>query len=61
MFTPDRLRNLIIALIAVIMCCVTASAILSLRTGHNARAASTFFAGLAFSILFWTRMPKKVG
>jgi hypothetical protein len=59
MFTPKRLRMLIIALIVVIMCSVTASAILGLRTGHNARAASTFFAGLSFSILFWTRMPKK--
>jgi hypothetical protein len=61
MFTPDRLRIFFIVSIVVIMCCVTASAILGLRTGHTARAASTFFAGLAFSILFWTRMPKKVG
>jgi choline-glycine betaine transporter len=60
MFTPKRLRMVIIALIVVIMCCVTASAILGLRTGHTARAASTFFAGLAFSILFWTRLTKKV-
>lgn len=59
MFTPNRLRVLIIVLIVLIMCCCTASAILSLRTDHTARAASTFFAGLSFSILFWTRMPKK--
>ena len=61
MFTPGRLRVAIITLVVVIMCCVTASAILSLRAGHAARAASTFFAGLAFSILFWTRLPKKIG
>ena len=61
MLTPPRLRILIIALIAVIMFACTTSAILGLRTGHTARAASTFFAGLAFSILFWTRLPKKAG
>lgn len=59
MFTPARLRVLIIALIVVIMFCCTVSAILGLRGGHTARAASTFFAGLAFSILFWTRIPKR--
>ncbi|MBK6831888.1 MAG: hypothetical protein IPG92_14640 [Flavobacteriales bacterium] len=61
MLSPNRLRVIIIALIVVIMFCCTCSAILSLRTDHNARAASTFFAGLAFSTLFLTRMPKKVG
>ncbi|MFZ1687680.1 MAG: hypothetical protein WAU70_09675 [Flavobacteriales bacterium] len=61
MLTPARLRVLIIALIVLIMFSCTASAILGLRGGHTARAASTFFAGLAFSILFWTRLPKKAG
>ena len=60
MFTPNRLRVVIIVLILVIMCCCTASAILSLRTGHTARAATTFFAGLTFSALFWARLPKKI-
>ncbi|MBL0036446.1 MAG: hypothetical protein IPP26_11970 [Flavobacteriales bacterium] len=59
MLTPGRRRILIFVLIAVIMCCCTASAILSLRIGNTARAASTFFAGLTFSIIFWTRLPKK--
>ncbi|MBK9195360.1 MAG: hypothetical protein IPO17_10325 [Flavobacteriales bacterium] len=61
MLTPHRRRMLIIALIVVIMACCTASAIFGLRAGHPARAASTFFAGLAFSILFWSRLPKKAG
>ncbi len=52
-------RPVIIALIAVIMVCCTTSAILGLRGGHNAQAASTFFAGLTFSLIFWARMPKK--
>lgn len=60
MLTPHRRRQLIIAGIVVIMFCCTASAILGLRGGHTARAASTFFAGLTFSILFWSRLPKKV-
>jgi fucose permease len=59
MLTPDRRRMLAIAAIVVIMFCCTMSAILSLRAGRTAPAASTFFAGLAFSILFWTRLPKK--
>lgn len=59
MRAPHRSRTLIIILIAVIMVCCTASAILGMRDGHVARPASTFFAGLAFSILIWTRLPKK--
>jgi ABC-type uncharacterized transport system permease subunit len=59
MFTPARLRPLLIVLIILIMISCTASAVLSLRGGHTARAASTFFAGLTFSILFFTRLPKK--
>jgi hypothetical protein len=47
--------------IAVIMLCCTVSAILGLRAGHTARAASTFFAGLTFSIIFWSRLPNKAG
>ena len=61
MLTPDRLRIVIIVLIVLIMTSCTASAIFGLKAGHTARAASTFFAGLAFSILFWSRLPKKVG
>jgi hypothetical protein len=30
-----------------------------LRIGNTARGASTFFAGLTFSIIFWSRLPKK--
>lgn len=59
MFTPARLRIVIIVLIVFIMISCTASAILSLRGGHTSRAASTFFAGLSFSIFFATRLPKK--
>ena len=59
MLTPARLRTVLIVLIVLIMISCTASAILSLRGGHTARAASTFFAGLAFSILFFTRLRKK--
>lgn len=59
MFNPARLRTVLIVLIILIMISCTASAILSLRGGHTARAASTFFAGLTFSILFFTRLPKK--
>jgi hypothetical protein len=61
MLSPPRRRLFIIGLVIVIMFCCTASAILSLRGGHTARAASTFFAGLAFCILFWSRIPKKAG
>ncbi len=59
MLKPARLRSVLIVLIVLVMICCTASAILSLRGEHTARSASTFFAGLAFSILFITRMPKK--
>jgi len=61
MLTPARLRIVIIVLIALIMTSCTASAIFGLKAGHTARAASTFFAGLAFSIIFWTRIPKGNG
>ncbi|MBP6575411.1 MAG: hypothetical protein KA230_13250 [Flavobacteriales bacterium] len=61
MLTTNRKRLLIIIAISVIMFCCTASAILGFRGGQTARAASTFFAGLSFSILFWMRIPKKVG
>lgn len=59
MLTPSRRRQLIILLIVVIMVCCTASAYLGLRSGHYTRAASTFFAGVAFSALFLARLPKK--
>ncbi|HOZ41157.1 MAG: hypothetical protein IPO05_11530 [Flavobacteriales bacterium] len=59
MHAPSRTRIAVILLIISIMICCTASAFLSLRGGHTARAASTFFAGLTFSILFATRLPKK--
>lgn len=52
------LRTLIIIGIVLILTCCTASAILGLRAGHTTRAASTFFAGLAFSALFFSRLPK---
>jgi uncharacterized membrane protein YjjP (DUF1212 family) len=59
MLPPKTLRTTLIVLIVLIMISCTASAVLSLRGGHTARAASTFFAGLTFSILFFTRLPKK--
>jgi uncharacterized membrane protein YjjP (DUF1212 family) len=59
MLPPRTLRTTLIVLIVLIMISCTASAILSLRGGHTARAASTFFAGLTFSILFFTRLPKR--
>ncbi|MEO8068371.1 MAG: hypothetical protein ABI599_11815 [Flavobacteriales bacterium] len=59
MLGPAVRRNLILAGIVVIMVCCTASAILGLRSGNTARAFSTFFAGLAFSLIFWTRRPRK--
>lgn len=59
MLPPKTLRTTLIVLIVLIMISCTASAILSLRGGHAARAASTFFAGLTFSIFFFTRLPKK--
>lgn len=59
MLPPKTLRTILILLIVVIMICCTASAVLGLRGGHTARAASTFFAGLTFSIFFFTRLPKK--
>ncbi|MEO8588608.1 MAG: hypothetical protein ABI432_04505 [Flavobacteriales bacterium] len=55
----NRRRNAILLLIVGIMICCTVSAFLGLRSGHTARAASIFFAGLAFSIIFWTRLPRK--
>ena len=57
----NRLRTVILLLIAGIMISCTASALLGLQSGHAARAASTFFAGLTFSIIFWMRLPKKAG
>jgi hypothetical protein len=59
MFTPARLRTVLIVLIVLIMISCTTSAFLSLRGGHATRAASIFFAGLAFSTLFMNRLPKK--
>ena len=59
MLSPAVRRNLVLLCIAVIMICCTASAILGFKSGHTARAASTFFAGLTFSIIFWTKRPKK--
>ncbi|MFZ1688258.1 MAG: hypothetical protein WAU70_12585 [Flavobacteriales bacterium] len=59
MITPLQRRILIISLILVIMFCCTASAVLGLRSGHVARAGFTFFAGLTFSFLFWSGMPRK--
>ena len=59
MFTPNRLRLTLIVLIVLIMFSCTTSALLSLRAGRTTRAASTFFAGLTFSILFISQMPKK--
>ncbi|MBP7515623.1 MAG: hypothetical protein KA791_13805 [Flavobacteriales bacterium] len=59
MKNPALSRTLMLLCIAVILACCTASAILAIRSGHNARAASTFFAGLAFSALFLSRLPKR--
>jgi len=56
---PARRRTLLLICIGVILVCCTTSATLAIRSGHKARAASTFFAGLAFSTLFLSRLPKK--
>ncbi|MBK6542956.1 MAG: hypothetical protein IPG10_17070 [Flavobacteriales bacterium] len=56
---PKLRRTLTYVAIAVIMLCCSASAVLSLRSGHAARGASTFFAGLSFSILFWTTTRRR--
>ncbi|HQV76817.1 MAG TPA: hypothetical protein PLE78_15090 [Flavobacteriales bacterium] len=54
-----RRRIAILLLIAGIMICCTTSAVLGLQSGHTARAASTFFAGLTFSSIFWMQLPKR--
>ncbi len=56
---PARRRTLMLFCIAAILVCCTTSAILAVRSGHKTQAASTFFAGLAFSALFLSRLPKK--
>ncbi|HQV51236.1 MAG TPA: hypothetical protein PLD17_03180 [Flavobacteriales bacterium] len=61
MNSPAARRKLIIVLIAVIMICCTASAVFGFRSGHTARAVSTFFAGLAFSFMIWSQMARKQG
>ncbi|MBK8708737.1 MAG: hypothetical protein IPN30_09655 [Flavobacteriales bacterium] len=61
MFTPTRLRILLIVFIAAITICCTASAIPGIRGDHIIRAASTFFAGLTSSAMIWLLMPKKTG
>jgi uncharacterized membrane protein len=53
------LRKLLILLIALIVICCTASALLSLKAGHTAKAVSTFCAGLAFSILIGSRLVRR--
>lgn len=57
----ERRRSLLIALIVVIVLCCMISALLSVRSGHLARAASTFCAGLAFAFLIGSRLPPKAG
>ncbi|MEO8587899.1 MAG: hypothetical protein ABI432_00880 [Flavobacteriales bacterium] len=49
---PKLRRTLVLIGVAVILVCCAASAYLGIKAGHNARAASTFFAGLSFSLLF---------
>ena len=47
-------RKLIVVVIALIMICCTASAWYGIKAGHYPQAASTFFAGLTFSFIFWS-------
>jgi len=63
MIDPKLRRTLTYIGIAMIMTCCTASAVHGISSGHTARAASTFFAGLSFSVLFWstTRRKKEEG
>jgi uncharacterized membrane protein len=52
-------RKLLIAFIVVIMIACTASAYFGLRSGHTARALSTFFAGTAMSLLLWSQSRRR--
>lgn len=54
-------RNLIIAFIVLIVAACIISAVLSLLADHVARAASTFFAGVAFAFLLGSRLPPRTG
>ena len=56
---PKLRRTLTYVALAVIMLWAPAPAVLSLRSGHAARGASTFVAGLSFSILFWTTTRRR--
>lgn len=56
MISRKRRPILIFGIVVILVCCTT-SAILGLRAGHTARAASTFFAGVAFSVLFYSLLP----
>jgi uncharacterized membrane protein len=53
-------RKLLIAFIVVIMIACTASAYFGLRSGHTARALSTFFAGSSMSILIWSQTRRNM-
>lgn len=52
--SPSTRRTALIICISVILIGCTASAYFSIKAGHNAKAASTFFAGVSMSILIWT-------
>ncbi|MBL7952512.1 MAG: hypothetical protein JNM62_12430 [Flavobacteriales bacterium] len=58
MSARNRRTILIIGIVLILVCC-TVSAIFGLRAGHTARAASTFFAGVAFSALFFSLLPPR--
>lgn len=55
----SRRRTASILLIAAILICCGVSAALSIRSGHTARGASTFFAGITFALLLGARLLRK--
>lgn len=55
----SRRRTVTILLIAGILITCTTSALLGIRSGHTARALSTFFAGITFALLLGARLLRK--
>ena len=58
-FQNKSLRAFFIVLIALIAISTSVSAFFAFRAGHMAKAASVFFAGLTFVILFGTNLRIK--
>ena len=56
---PGPRRTLLLVMIALILLCCTASAVLSWKAGHRPRAVSTFAAGVTFALLIGNRALRK--